>query len=207
MTQHHSQGVRNDGVIGLVDWLLRGFVVVVLVAGYLSWLGRSPIPSLLFGGVVVVLFLLWQRVPWAIDANTGGLGAARIAEVDLMTCREFQQLIARLMDRDSFVEVHATGVRDDSSTDVVARTPAGDKVVVQCNRDAPRRKVGTPAVQRFLGTVHDEHSADIAVLVTTGRFTRSALALGDRRDVVLLDRSQLSAWMTGRSTRLTPYLS
>jgi restriction system protein len=206
MTQHHSQGVRGDGLIGFVDWVLRAFVVVVLAVGYLTWLGRSPIPALLLGCVVLVLVLLWQRVPWAIDANTGGLRAARIADVDLMTCREFQQLIARLMDRDSFVGVRATGIRDDDNTDVVGRTPTGHKVVVQCNRDSPRRRVGTPDVQRLLGTAHDEHRADIAVLVTTGRFTRSALALGERRDVVLLDRSQLAAWMTGRATPLSSYL-
>ena len=124
-----------------------------------------------------------------------------------MTGREFQELITWLMRRDSFVGVTPTGIRDDDNIDVVGRTPAGHTVVVQCNRDAPHRRMGGPDVQRRLGTVDEEHAADLTVLVTTGRFTRAALALGDRRDVVLLDRSQVAAWMTGRATQLTPYLT
>jgi restriction system protein len=124
-----------------------------------------------------------------------------------MTGREFQQLVAGLLRRDCVVGVRATGLRDDLSMDVVGCTPDGFKVVVQCNRDAKHRRVGGSDVARFLGTVHDEHAPDIAVLVTTGRFTRSAIALGARRDVVLLDRSAVTAWMTGRATPLTPYLA
>lgn len=211
VAQRNCKGVPDDVLIGFMDWLVRALVVVVLFVAYLSWLGRSPLPALVIGSVVAMGVRAWRRASWAIDdrresARAGAPRATAVGDVDLMTGREFQQLIARLMRRDSFVEVRATGLRDDLSTDVVGQTPAGHKIVVVCNRDAPRRRLGTSDVQRSLGTAYDEHSADIAVLVTTGRFTRSAIALGERRDVVLLDRSQLAAWMTGGATRLTPYL-
>ncbi len=212
MAQHNSHGVPDDAWTRSVDWVLRALVVVVVVLAYLAWLGRSPIPALLFACAVVVLVRAWHRVPWATDdrhdaAKAGRPRATQIRDVDLMTSREFQQLIARLMRRDSFIGVQSTGLRDDLSTDVLARTPTGQRVVVHCNRYASHRRVGTSDVQRFLGTVHDDYAADIAVLVTTGRFTPSALALAERCDLVLLDRAQLAAWLTGRTTRLTPYLT
>ncbi len=209
VAQPNSTGVSNDVAIRFVDWLIRAVVVVVLLLAYLDWIGRSPIPALALGVVAGAAVLAWCRAPWVMAdrwETTAALRATQAGGVDLMTSRELQQLIAKLLRRDSFVEVHAMGLRDDLSTDVVGQTPAGQRIVVVCNRDAPRRRVGAPVVQRFLGTAADGRSADIAVLVTTGRFTRSALALGERRDVVLLDRSQLAAWMTGRATRLTPYL-
>jgi restriction system protein len=209
VAQPTSTGVSNDVVVRFVDWLIRAVVVAVLFLAYLGWLGRSPVPALAFGVVTAAAVRAWWRAPWVMTDRqeaTAALRATRPGGVDLMTSRELQQLIARLLCRDSFVEVRATGLRDDLSTDVVGRTPAGHRIVVVCNRDAPRRRVKAPDVQRFLSAVREGHSADIAVLVTTGRFTRSALALGERRDVVLLDRFALAAWMTGRATRLTPYL-
>lgn len=207
VAQRISEGVADDVLVRSVDWLLRAVVVVTLLVCYLGWLERSPLPALVCGAVVAGLLRAWRRAPWATDDRRATIPAGKphppaIADLDLMTGREFQQLVACLMDRDSFVEVRATGLRDDLSTDVVGQTPAGHTVVIGCNRDAPHRRVGPPDVQRFL----DGHSADIAVLVTTGRFTRSAIALGERRNVVLLDRSQLAAWMTGRATSLSPYL-
>lgn len=212
VAQLNSKGVNDDVLIGFVDRLVRAVVVFVLFVAYLSWLERSPMPALLIGSVVAVGVRLWRRAPRAADDRpaTAWAGASRataIGDVDLMTGREFQQLIARLMRRDSFVGVQATGLRDDLSTDVVGQTSEGHKVVVVCNRDAPRRRVGPTDVERALGMAYGGHLADIAVLVTTGRFTRAAMALGERSNVVLLDRAQLAAWMTGRTTPLTPYLA
>ena len=204
MTQRNGPGVNDDVVTRFADWVARALVLVLLFAGYLTWLGDSPVTALLFGCVVALLVRAWFRRPWAIDnrrAVTEGR-SAQIGDVDLMTGREFQQLIAGLMRRDSFEGVRMTGLRDDLSMDVLGCTPAGRRVVVQCNRDAPHRRVDSSAVERLLDSAQDE----LAVLVTTGRFSRAAIALGERRDVVLLDRSQVAAWMTGRTTQLTPYL-
>jgi restriction system protein len=211
VVQRNGDGVAHDVLIRSADSVLRAVVVVILLIAYLDWLGRSPIPALLVGGVAAVLVRAWHCVPWAVDdrretARTDEPRAIQIGDVDLMTCREFQQLVARLMRRDSLIGVRATGLIDDLSTDVVGHTRAGHKVFVQCNRDDSRRRVDTPEIERFLGSASDGHSADIAVLVTTGRFTKSAIALGERRDVVLLDRSGVAAWLTGRTTPLTPYL-
>jgi hypothetical protein len=212
VAQRNDEGVSDDVLIRFGDGLLRAFVVVVLFVGYLGWLGRSPIAALVFGCVVAVVVRAWHRVPWAIvdrreTAETGGPRAMQTGDLDYLTCGEFQQLIARLMRRDSFVGVRATGARDNLFTDVVGHTPSGQRVVVYCYRDAAHRRVDADAVRHFLGPVDDQHSPDIAVLVTTGRFTRSAIAFSERRDVVLLDRSQVAAWMTGRATPLTPYLA
>lgn len=212
MAQYEGGVVTADVRIGPADRLLRAVVVAVLGVEYVAWLVRRPISAGLCAAVVLVLVCAWYRAPWAVDgrrvaAPTGALRTAGLGEVDLMTCREFQQLVARLMRRDDVAEVRVTGLRDDLSTDVVGRTPAGYRLAVQCSRDAPRCRVRPAEVERFVGIALDEHGADIAVLVTTGRFTRSALALGRRSDLVLLDRRHVAAWMTGRATPLTPYLA
>jgi len=208
MALGNDQGVREDTVEQLVDRLVRVFVVGALIIAFVAWLERSPLPALVVGAAVVVVVRTWHSVPWAIDGHRepGGRTAHRAAlldGVDLMTSREFQNLIARLLRRDAFTDVRAMGIRDDLSMEIVGRTNAGHWVVVQCNRDDAHRRVGAHDVERFLAAVPDE--VEVAVFVTTGRFTRSALALGERHNVVLLDRSQIAAWMTGRSTRLTAY--
>lgn len=209
MAQLDGQGVSDGGLIQFGDGVLRALVVVILLFGYLDWLGRSPLPALAVGIVVALLLRAWRRAPWVQGDHreprmTSRHRAAQLDEIDLMTSREFQALIAALMRRDRFVEVRPTGMRDDLSTDVLGRTPAGHRVVVQCSRDDARRRVGSAAVQKFLGSVD---TTDVAVLVTTGRFSRSALAFGERGGVVLLDRSHVAAWMAGRATQLTPYFA
>jgi hypothetical protein len=208
MALGHDHIVREGAAQHLTDRLVRGLVVGVLIVAFIAWLERSPIPALAVGTAVVVAVRAWHRAPWADGHHALAPAVHRAAlldDVDLMTSREFQDLVVRLLRRDGFGDVRPLGIRDDVSMDVLALTPAGRRVVVHCKRDDRHRRAGTCDVARFLDAVGGE--TDLAVLVTTGRFTRPALAVGERRDAVLLDRSQIAAWLTGRPTRLTPHLS
>ncbi len=210
MTQHNDPAVSADVLVRFADWMVRAVVVVVLLFAYLAWMERDPIAALPAGGVVLIAVSAWHRVTQAPEPEmscAAGPAPISIADVDRMTCRELQLLVASLLRRDDVGGVHAPTSRVDLSSEVLGHTSTGRSLLVRCHRDAPRRRVGATAVHRFLDDTHGARATDIPVLVTTGRFTRSALALGDSRGLVLLDRTQLAAWLTGRPTRLSPHLA
>ncbi|MGM1077262.1 restriction endonuclease [Streptomyces sp. H28] len=63
---------------------------------------------------------------------------------------------------------------------------------------APHRSVSSQDMQRFVGTARPEHGADVALFVTTCRtFTKAALGLAVRQDIVALHRDLLGAWVKG----------
>jgi restriction system protein len=82
---------------------------------------------------------------------------------------------------------------------VLARTPDGRGLTVQCKRQA--RPVPADRVRNLIGAVHGVHAGSVGVLVTSNTFTRQALDEGCKR-VVLVGRDQLAAWMDGQSLRL-----
>ncbi|MEU2157595.1 hypothetical protein ABZ532_21710 [Streptomyces sp. NPDC019396] len=53
-------------------------------------------------------------------------------------------------------------------------------------------------MQKFVGTARLEHGADVALFVTTCRtFTKAALGLALRQDIVALHRDLLGFWVKG----------
>lgn len=52
-------------------------------------------------------------------------------------------------------------------------------------------------MQQFVGGIGIWHRYDVAVLVTTSRFTRSARQTADRAGVRLVDNATLAAWNAG----------
>lgn len=124
----------------------------------------------------------------------------QVSSTSTMTGPQFEQLIARLLERDGCEDVRVCGGAGDRGADVTAIDPRGWRVVVQCKRYGPRNPVRDPDIQRFLGTVWDEHRAEIALFVTTSSFTRAARELGTRRRVVLVDGRRLAGWMSDGPT-------
>ena len=123
----------------------------------------------------------------------------QVATTDAMTGHQFEDLVARLLHRDGFADARVMGGSGDLGADVTAVDPAGRRLVVQCKRYAPHRGVSSPDMQKFLGTVWDEHHADLAWYVTTSGFSKPATGLAARRGVRLVDRQQLAEWMAGSS--------
>lgn len=126
---------------------------------------------------------------------TSRLLDGQIATTDGMPSRQFEELVARLIRRDGWQDVQVCGGVGDLGADVIARSPDGRRLVVQCKRYGPHNLVSSPEMQRFLGTVWHEHEADLAWFVTTGGFTTPARELGKRRGVKLVGRSELASWM------------
>lgn len=121
-----------------------------------------------------------------------------------MSPAAFEQHIAGLLARSGAREVRVSGGAGDLGADVVAVDQYGQRVVVQCKRYGPRHKVGSEDMQRFVGTARPHHRADVALFVTTSRFTKPARDFAQQHAIVTVDGTALAKW--GR-TRRAPWES
>ncbi|MCK9923965.1 restriction endonuclease [Frankia sp. AgPm24] len=119
-----------------------------------------------------------------------------VAAVDGLNPTEFEHHVADLLRRDGCLQVRVVGGRGDGGVDVLARTPRMARVAVQC-KHYPGRAVGPAAVRDFNGCAWTDHRADVALLVTSGRFTAAAADFGHRHRIQMVDREVLSRWMAG----------
>lgn len=183
----------------------RALVALVVVGAVLGWFEaarefvteRLPLFVALGVAVVVLLVLVVRRhlAQARRRAARQRLLDAQVGSTDGMTGQEFERLVARLLQRDGYTGVTIPGGAGDLGADVIATSPSGSRVVVQCKRYAQQRSVSSPDLQKFLGTCFHEHDADEAWFVTTTRFSRAARDLGTRRGVRLVDRALLAEWM------------
>ncbi|MFG3283408.1 restriction endonuclease [Streptomyces sp. NPDC048111] len=121
-----------------------------------------------------------------------------MTQVDALSWQEFETYVAALCRRDGCTKVVVSGRSGDLGADVIGYLADGRKVVVQCKKYAPHRSVSSHDMQKFVGTARPEHGADVALFVTTGQsFTRDALGLAVRQNIVALHRDLLGAWVKG----------
>lgn len=121
-----------------------------------------------------------------------------MAEVDALSWQEFEAYVADLCRRDGCTKVVVSGKSGDLGADVIGYLADGRKLVIQCKKYAPHRSVPSQDMQKFVGTARPEHGADVALFVTTCRsFTKGALGLAVRQDVVALNRDLLGSWVKG----------
>ncbi|MFD7876595.1 restriction endonuclease [Streptomyces sp. NPDC059766] len=114
---------------------------------------------------------------------------------------EFEQAVAELCRRDGCLDVDVVGGAGDLGADVVARTPDGRLVVIQCKRYCDGNRVGSQDLQRFGGTCFTVHGADVAVVVTTSDFTAPALDYAEQCGIVCVDGPQLQRWQDSAGPR------
>ncbi|MEU9309474.1 restriction endonuclease [Streptomyces sp. NPDC048256] len=114
---------------------------------------------------------------------------------------EFEQAIAELCRRDGCTEVEVVGGAGDLGADVVARTPDGRALVIQCKRYSDTNRVGSQDMQRFGGTCFAVHGAEVAAVVTTGDFTAPAVEYASRCGIVCVDGEDLGRWQDAAGPR------
>ncbi|WP_436520978.1 restriction endonuclease [Actinoplanes sp. HUAS TT8] len=134
---------------------------------------------------------------WTAERRRIAAHERRVAITDGMTGDQFEHFTARLMRASGFRGVRVVGGSGDMGADVLARTPDGRRVVVQCKRFAGN--LGSPHVQRFAGTARDVHGAEVALLVTTGRPTAQAREVAELCRITLVDRTDLANWLSTRA--------
>ncbi|MBS2546897.1 restriction endonuclease [Catenulispora sp. NL8] len=150
------------------------------------------------------LFGRWRYRRWqqhlaeqAAMQRLHALRAQHISTYHSMNPRQFEEALAYLCGRDGCAGAAATGGCGDLGADVVAVTPDGRRLVIQAKRYSAGNNVSGPDLQRFGGTCFAIHGAHVAVVVTTGGFTKQARAYAASVGIRLVDNGVLAAWASG----------
>lgn len=114
--------------------------------------------------------------------------------------RKFEEVIAELMERIGFVDVHLTPQSRDGGRDVLAKyiVPTGALyVITECKRFAPKRAVGLAIVERFIFTIRDHDRATYGMLATTSFFSRDATARAEeyKNQLHLAQFEKIKEWL------------
>ncbi|MCX5441148.1 restriction endonuclease [Streptomyces sp. NBC_00063] len=190
---------KQDEQIAL---LVGAIVAVGLAVAALQWLLAHWWLLVVMAVVASVAGGLWlqqvrQRAEWQrIRAQALRM---RIAEIDALDHRAFEFAIRDLMCRDGCTAEQIGGAGDDAC-DVRATDPAGRIWAIQCKhrRDGDRGSaVGVGVLQQVNGTARQVHGADIAVVLTNGRFSSKAIPWGREHRIHLVDRRVLGEWAAG----------
>ncbi|MDX3077866.1 restriction endonuclease [Streptomyces sp. MI02-7b] len=125
-------------------------------------------------------------------------GHRTLAEVDAMSGTEFEDLVAQLCRRDGCLEVRRVGGSGDNGADVVGRLPDGRTMVIQCKRYTPSSTIASRELRDLLGAqVH--FRAEVAIFVTTTRFSRPSQAFALEHGILAVHRDHLGLWNNGAS--------
>lgn len=108
--------------------------------------------------------------------------------------KQLGNTLGSMCERDGCREVKRVGGAGDLGADVIATTPNGMKLVIQAKRYAATTSVTSPDLQKFGGTCFAVHGADVAVMVTTSKFTQQARNYARKMRIRLYGAQELGAW-------------
>ncbi|MET7766673.1 restriction endonuclease [Streptomyces sp. NPDC005393] len=182
--------------------LAAGVVVIGVVITVVHWLLVHWWILLLAAVVAAAAGGFWaqqmrQRAEWErVRARALRL---RMAELDALDHRAFEFAVRDLMRRDE-CRAERLGGASDNACDVRAVDPMGRVWAIQCKhrRDGDRGSaVGVGVLQQVNGTARQIHGADVAVVLTNGRFSSKAIPWGAEHRIHLVDRRLLGEWAAG----------
>ncbi|MFF2122683.1 restriction endonuclease [Kitasatospora sp. NPDC058184] len=183
--------------------LLGAAALVAVVLGTLvvQWLAQHLLLVAAFlivgaGAGAAVLRSRARARQRELDARTARL--RHIGPFLAMTPKAFEHALADLCRRDGCTKVKVVGGAGDLAADVLATTPAGQRILIQAKRYGPRTFVGSQDVQKVNGTYRDVHHCDLAAVVTTSSFTKAAAAFCAQVGIRAVDQQALALWADGR---------
>jgi HJR/Mrr/RecB family endonuclease len=111
----------------------------------------------------------------------------------LLTPKEFEELMAVLLEAEGFTDVMVTGQSGDGGIDITAhcdRPFIQGRYVVQCKRYDARKRVPPSDVRAFHGVIA-ANPAVRGVFVTTSSFTKGARKFAENVGMPCIDGTQL----------------
>jgi HJR/Mrr/RecB family endonuclease len=112
-----------------------------------------------------------------------------------LTPTEFEQAVGEMFKSSGYKVTHH-GKSGDHGVDLVVRSKKAGKWVVQCKQR--KGLVGEPILRDVYGAMHHE-KAQGAVVVTTGRFSRPAIAWAEDKPIDLYDGDRLTELLQKRN--------
>lgn len=104
-----------------------------------------------------------------------------------MTPTGFEEFCVRALEGIGYKEVRRVGGAGDLTADIFGVDNVGRSTVVQCKRYKPGTKVGSPALQMFIGMKSVHHQAERGIYMTTADYSVPAVRLARQHDIVLID--------------------
>ncbi|MEV7597033.1 restriction endonuclease [Kitasatospora sp. NPDC089797] len=183
--------------------LLVGVTAVAalaVVSALVHWLAQHLLPAaallvLAAGAGAAVLVVRARARQRELDVRTAQL--RHIGPFLTMSPKAFEHALADLCRRDGCTKVTVVGGAGDLAADVLATTPAGQRILIQAKRYGPRTFVGSQDVQKVNGTYRDVHRCQLAAVVTTSTFTKAAAAFCAQVGIRAVDRRALALWAEG----------
>jgi hypothetical protein len=123
--------------------------------------------------------------------------ARALSDFLTLTPDQFELAVGDLLGEIGYAQIRRTGGPGDLGADLVCRDAAGHRVVVQCKRYAPEKRVGSQALQTFIGMVTVHHRAQRGIFVTTSEFTGPAIELAREHGILLIDGQALVSLAQG----------
>ena len=106
---------------------------------------------------------------------------------DSLTGQEFEQVCAEILRKNGFEHIRLTKGSGDQGVDIIANRD-GVRFAIQCKRWA--NPLGnTPVQEVYSGKAF--YDCDAAIVMTNSTFTKGAIELAKKTEVLLWDRSQL----------------
>ncbi|MFJ1796571.1 restriction endonuclease [Kitasatospora griseola] len=187
---------RNHGIV-LFTLATAGVILAALLIGWLLH-HLVLLVGLLAAALVVALAVVRGRVAASRREHEGHIAQLRhIGAFLAMGPTEFEHALAVLCRRDGCTKVTVVGGAGDLAADVLATTPAGQRILIQAKRYGPKTLVGSQDVQKVNGTYRDVHRCDLALVVTTSTFTKAAAAFCAQVGIRTVDRRALALWAEG----------
>lgn len=121
-----------------------------------------------------------------------------IETVRNLSWRDFEYLVGEIFRRQGYDVVENGGGGADGGVDLILHGRKG-KVLVQCKR-WKTQKVGVDKVRELFGVVTAER-ASLGILVSSGRFTKEALAFASGKSLRLIDGAELTRLIREVQTR------
>ncbi|MVU75869.1 hypothetical protein GPX89_01250 [Nocardia sp. ET3-3] len=120
-----------------------------------------------------------------------------VSDRDFQQCDgpEFESIIAELSARDGLTLLRHGGGPRDHGADLIALTPDGRRIVIQCKL-RQSKPVSPDVVYQVNGTARPYHKADIPIIVTNSTFSAQAAAFAGQYDIYLIDEYALRRWAT-----------
>ncbi|MEU6762022.1 restriction endonuclease [Streptomyces sp. NPDC046853] len=178
---------------------------VLILQLLMIWTDLRPYATgaLVLGVLGAVLWWLWRTDRMVRDRDRAWrekeevrAGRRTLADADAMTGTQFEELVAGLCRRDGCTDVRRVGGAGDNGVDVAGRLPDGRSMIIQCKRYAPHRAVASRDLRDLLGSrVH--FGADVAICVTTARFSGPALTFAAGNGIATVHRDHVGLWNSG----------
>jgi len=188
---------RRQKFLQWMGYMFRNIVVfwIILAAMWLGLLffGREPfflisepLNSQLFWGVGTVIISIWLIIIYfaSLKRRRDFEKVREINALQALSPGEFEELVTETFRRQGH-RAKIAGKTGDHGVDVRVSAGNGEKWVVQCKRY--KGSVGEPVVRDLYGTLLHE-KAHRASIVTSGRFSRQAMAWAEGKPIDLYDR-------------------